>query len=117
MNVFLWVLQGLLALLYVSGGAYKIFKVDQLTGYREFSRGTWQALGALELAGGIFLILPGSLTGIPMLNGVAALVLALETIAVMITYARHSTRMKAANPFVWALAQGAMALVVAYGRV
>ena len=30
MNVLLWVLQGALAFLYLSGGAYKVFKFDAL---------------------------------------------------------------------------------------
>jgi hypothetical protein len=118
MNIFLWIIQGVAALLYVPGGAYKIFKTDQMPGFtRRIPRGVWQAIGLLELVGGIALILPGSLVGLPNLNGIAAMVLALETVAIAAFYGRQSTRMMAANPFFWAVIQAVLAIIVAYGRL
>ena len=46
MNVLLWVLQGALAFLYLSGGAYKVFKFDALANHLRAL-----ALETLALAG------------------------------------------------------------------
>ena len=59
MNVVLWILQAALAFLYLAGGAYKVFKVDELANHvRGLPRGGWRALGVLEMLGGILLIVP-----------------------------------------------------------
>jgi hypothetical protein len=46
MNILLWILQAALAFLYISGGAYKVFKFDQLANHMHvLSRGGWRVLG------------------------------------------------------------------------
>src|SRR5262249_20201599 len=117
MNIILWIIQIALAFLYIAGGAYKVFKGDTLTHYPPgLSRGGWAALGAIELAGGILLVVRARVTGIPLGTALAAAVLALETLILAALFARRSVKLVAANPLVWAAPMGLLAALVAYGR-
>ena len=107
MNVFLWILQAALAFLYVSGGAYKLFKVAGLV--HEIPRGGWRAIGVVEMVGAVLLLVPAA-------TAIAAAVLALETLGLAALYARHSLKLVATNPLVWSLGMGLLAAFVAYGR-
>lgn len=112
MNVFLWVLQGALALLFLAGGATKVFKVDELArmpAMRALPRSGWRVIGALEMLGGVLLLWPD-------LTPLAAAVLAAEALALAALYARHSLKLAASNPLVWSAAMGLVAAFVAYGR-
>ena len=119
MNVFLWVLQIALALLYLAGGSYKVFKFDELaklpaTG--ALSRSGWGALGMFEMLGAVLLVVPAAAKWMPVLTTIAAAVLALETLALAGLYARFSLRLTAHNPLVWTIVMGLLAAFVAYGR-
>jgi len=117
MNILLWVLQIALAFLFISGGAYKVFKFDALANHlRALPRGGWRALGVLEMVGGLLLVVPAVVNWMPVLTPLAAAVLALETLALAALYARYSLKLAATNPMVWAVVMGLMAAVVAYGR-
>jgi len=117
MNIVLWILQIALAFLYLSGGAYKVFKFDELANHmRALSRGGWRTLGALEMLGGILLVVPAAANWMPGLTALAAAVLALETLAIAALYARYSLKLAVTNPFVWAAVMGLLAAFVAYGR-
>jgi hypothetical protein len=117
MNILLWVLQAVLALLYLSGGAYKIFSFDELaTQMTALSRGGWRALGVLEIVGAVLLIVPAALKWMALLTPLAAAVLALETLAIAALYASYSLELAATNPMVWAVLMGLLAAFVAYGR-
>src|SRR5207253_11419271 len=102
MNVLLWVLQIGLALLYLAGGSYKVFKFDQLANHmRALSRGGWRALGVLEMLGAVLLVVPAAAQWMPILTSLAAGALALETLARAGLYARYSLRLAATNPMAW----------------
>ena len=117
MNVLLWVLQVALALLYLAGGSYKVFKFDQLANQlRALSRGGWRALGALEMVGAVLLVVPAATQWMPVLTPLAAAALVVEGLALATLYARYSLELTATNPLVWVVAIGLMAVVVAYGR-
>src|SRR5437867_7840179 len=117
MNVLLWVLQVALALLYLAGGSYKVFKFDELANHlRALSRGGWRALGLLEMLGAVLLIVPAAANWLPVLTPLAAAALALETLALAGLYARYSLKVAATNPMVWAVVMGLLATFVAYGR-
>jgi hypothetical protein len=117
MNILLWVLQVGLAVLYLAGGAYKAFKSDEVTKMsRTLSPGGWRAIGVIEMLGGVFLIVPASVSGMPMLTALTAALLALETLGLAGLYARRSVKLVAANPFTWAAAMGLLAAILAYGR-
>lgn len=117
MNVLLWVLQAVLALLFFAGGATKATRFDTIADQMApLSRGGTRALGALEMLGAILLIVPAATQWTPVLTPIAAAVLALESLALSGLYARHSLRLTATNPLVWSVPMGLLAAVVAYGR-
>jgi len=117
MNIVLWVLQIAVAFLFISGGAYKVFKVETLVGhFRGLPPIVWRALGVLELVGGVLVVVPAKLSGVPLLTALAAAVLAIESLALAAAYARKSVKLVAANPFGWCAAMGLLAALVAYGR-
>ncbi|MGQ0639755.1 MAG: DoxX family protein [Gemmatimonadaceae bacterium] len=117
MTAFLWVLQVALAVLYLSGGAYKMFKLDELANQiRALSRGGWRALGVLEMLGAVLLIVPAAANWMPGLTPLAAAALALETLGLAALYAQYSRKLAATNPMVWAVVMGLLAAFVAYGR-
>lgn len=110
MNILLWILQIALAFLYLSGGAYKIFKFDALANHlRALPRGGWRALGVFEIAGAILLVIPATTL-------IAAIALTLETLGLAALYARYSLKLAATNPMVWAVVMGLLVAFVAYGR-
>jgi hypothetical protein len=119
MNILLWVIQGVLVLLFLAGGATKAFKFDELAkmpANRTLSRGSWRAIGVLEMSGAVLLVLPLAVNWMPELTPLAAAVLALECLALAGLYARYSRKLIAANPLVWCVAMGLLAAVVAVGR-
>ncbi|HEX9488493.1 MAG TPA: DoxX family protein [Gemmatimonadales bacterium] len=117
MNVLLWVLQVALALLYLAGGSYKVFKFDELANHlRALSRGGWRALGVLEMVCAVLLVVPAAARWMPILTPLAAGALALETLAIAGLYARYSLKLAATNPLVWAVVMGLLVAFVAYGR-
>jgi hypothetical protein len=117
MSILLWVFQLALALLCVSGGAYKAFQFDVLANQmRALSRGAWRALGVFEIACGILLVVPAALNWMPTLTPLAAAALALENLILSGVYARYSRKLTAANPLVWSVAMALIAAFVAYGR-
>jgi len=116
-NVLLWVVQVALALLYLAGGSYKVFKFDELANsMRALSRGGWRVLGVLEMVGAVLLIVPAAAKWMPILTPLAAAALALETLALAALYARYSLKLAATNPMVWAVVMGLLSAFVAYGR-
>jgi hypothetical protein len=117
MNMLLWVVQAVLALLYLAGGAYKTFAFDELaTQMTALSRGGWRVLGVIEMACAVLLIVPAATRWMPLLTPIAAAALALETLALAAVYAGYSLTPTVHNPLVWALAMGLLAAFVAYGR-
>jgi DoxX-like family len=117
MNVFLWVLQGVLAFLYLAGGVFKTFNPDDVAKQiTALPRAGWVVLGAVEVLGAVLLIVPAAVKWMPMLTPLAAAVLTLETLALAALYASYSLKLAATNPLVWAVPMGLMAALVAYGR-
>ncbi|MBO9539084.1 DoxX family protein [bacterium] len=119
MNILLWVLQAVLALQAFAGGAYKIFKFDdiaQMPVMAALPRSGWGAVGVLEMVCAVLLIVPAATKWMPVLTPIAAAVLVLESLALAGLYGRHSLQLSAANPLVYVLVGAALAAVVAYGR-
>lgn len=117
MHVLLWVLQAVLALLYLSGGAFKIFSFDELAKQMvALPRAGWTVLGVIEVVGALLLIVPAATKWMPGLTPLAAAVLAIETLALAALFARYSLQIAVTNPMVWALVMGLLAAFVAYGR-
>src|SRR6188474_1297512 len=84
MNILLWVLQGLAALMYGASGVMKVFMFDKISGdvpsFGALPRGAWMALGILELICMVGLIVPGAIHWKPSLTVLAATVLAIESL-------------------------------------
>jgi VIT1/CCC1 family predicted Fe2+/Mn2+ transporter len=117
MNTFLWVLQLVLAVMYLAGGAYKTFMFDELAGaMNALPRGGWGALGVVEMVGGLLLVVPWATGWMPHLTPLAAAVLTLETLGLAAFYASYSVAIAVTNPMAWALVMGLLAAAVTYGR-
>jgi uncharacterized membrane protein YphA (DoxX/SURF4 family) len=120
MNIALWIVAGLLAVVYLLSGGGKLImpkeKIAALTPsarwVEDFSAGSVKAIGALEVLGAVGLILPALLDIAPVLVPLAALGLALiMTGAVITRIRRHEPK-----PMVADLIYLALALFVAWGR-
>jgi hypothetical protein len=116
MNILLWVLQALAALLYGSSGLMKVFMFDKIShdvpSFGALPREAWKTLGLVELVCTIGLIVPALLHWHPPLTIVAALILAAESlvfIGVHIKYRELSSTILSA-------ALGLLMAFVAYGR-
>lgn len=116
MNVLVWILQGVLAFLYLTGGAYKTFNADELLkGAVAFPKAAWMGLGVFEMVGAVLLIVPAALRWKQGLTPVAATALAAETLILAAIYASYSTTFTVENPMPWALVMGILAVTVTYG--
>lgn len=117
MNILLWIFQAALALLYFSGGAYKVFSFDELAPQMDaLSRSGWSVVGMFEMLGAVLLIVPAAAKWMPVLTPIAAAALAIETFALAALYARYSLKVAVTNPLVWSAVMGLLAAIVAYGR-
>ena len=117
MNILLWVLQVLASLLYFASGIMKVFMFDKISedvrSFGALPREVWMALGILELICVVGLIVPGALNLQPKLTGIAAAVLAVESlvfIGVHVTYRELA-------PIVMCVVLGLMMAFIAYGRL
>lgn len=117
MNITLWVLQGLLALLCLAGGAFKAINPAEVAKQASaLPLPAWRAVGVFEVLGALLLVVPGATGFSPELTHVGAAAIAVESLILAALYARVSTRLTAANPLVFVLPMGLMAVAVAYGR-
>ena len=117
MNTLLWVLQGLAALLYGASGVMKVFMFDKISqdvpSFGALPREAWMALGVLELACTIGLIVPAALHWRPQLTILAAALLAVESLVfiwVHVTYHEMA-------PLVLSAVLGLLMAFLAYGRM
>lgn len=117
MNVLLWVLQVLAALLYGASGSMKVFMFDKISGdVRSFGalpRKVWLALGVLELVCTVGLIVPSAFQWYPVLTGVAASVLACESLVFVWVHAKYHER----APIFMCSVLGLLMVFIAYGRM
>jgi uncharacterized membrane protein YphA (DoxX/SURF4 family) len=118
MNVFLWVLAGVLAALFLGSGALKLARTKEqlassgLGWVEQFPEGAIKLIGVLEVAGAVGLILPAALKIAPVLTPLAAVGLVLVMAGAAVTHARRREIPNAAVPIVL----GVLAAVVAWGR-
>lgn len=119
MNVALWIIQIVLALLSLAGGAYKVLSFDELAkvpATAALPRGAWGAVGVFEMVCAGLLIIPAATKWMPALTPLGAAALAVESVALAVLYARYSLEPAAANPLVWVVGMALMAAFVAWGR-
>jgi uncharacterized membrane protein YphA (DoxX/SURF4 family) len=93
MNIALWVVQILLAAMFIMAGGMKAFAYEKakasIPWVKETSPGFVRFIGIAELLGGIGLILPVALNITPSLTGIAGLGIALIMLLAVIFHARR----------------------------
>ncbi len=115
MTVLVWILQIVLAFLYLAGGGYKTFSYEELMkGAVAFPREAWIGLGVFEMVGAVLLIVPAALNWMPVLTPVAAAALAVETLLLAAIYASYSAAITVENPMTWAIVMGVLMTWVAW---
>ena len=116
MNILLWVLQGLAALLYAASGVMKVFMFDKISqevpSFGALPREAWMALGILELACTIGLIVPAALRWRPQLTILAATLLALESLVFIWVHGKYHEM----TPLILSAVLGLLMAFIAYGR-
>lgn len=117
MNILLWVLQILAALLYAASGFMKIFMFDSISkdqpSFAVLPRHVWTGLGVLELICVLGLILPGALHWHPRLTVLAAALLALESLVFIGVHMKS----KETGTLIMVIVLGLLMAFIAYGRM
>jgi uncharacterized membrane protein YphA (DoxX/SURF4 family) len=117
MNILLWVLQGLAALMYASSGVMKVFMFDKISqdvpSFGALPRKAWTALGILELVCTVGLIVPDALHWQPQLAILAATVLAVESLVFVGVHVKY----REISPTILSCVLGLLMAFIAYGRM
>ncbi|MFJ4835768.1 DoxX family protein [Streptomyces sp. NPDC088747] len=117
MNVFLWIVQAVLALMFAMAGVMKSTQpkaelVEKLPWVSDYSAGTVRFIGIVEFAAALGLILPAA-TGIaPVLTPLAATGLAVVMVLAMVVHARRKEPQAVGFNAVLLI----LAVLVAWGR-
>ncbi|HUD99604.1 MAG TPA: DoxX family protein [Bryobacteraceae bacterium] len=117
MNILLWVLQVLAALLYAGSGVMKVFMFDKVSegvpSFGALPREAWMALGILELVCTVGLIVPAALHWHPALTVVAAAALTIESLVFIWVHVKYGE----IAPIVLSAVLGLLVAFIAYGRM
>ncbi len=117
MNILLWVLQGLAALVYGASGVMKVFLFDKVSegvpSFGALPRGAWKALGIVELVCAAGLIVPAALHWHPEFTVVAAAVLTVESLVFIWVH----TQYREVTTIVLSLVLGLVMAFIVYGRM
>ena len=117
MNILLWVLQVLAALLYGASGVMKVFMFDKVSegvpSFGALPREAWMALGILELVCTVGLIVPAAFRWQPALTVVAATVLAIESLVFIGVHVKY----REITPIILSGVLGLLMAFIAYGRM
>jgi hypothetical protein len=117
MNILLWVLQVLAALLYGASGCMKVFMFDKVSkgvpSFGALRREAWTALGILELVCTVGLIVPAAFHWHPALSVAAAAVLAIESLVFIGVHAKY----REITPIILSGVLGLLMVFIAYGRM
>ncbi len=117
MNILLWVLQVLTALLYGASGVMKVFMFDKMSegvpSFGALPREAWMVLGILELVCAAGLIVPAAFRWHPALTVVAATVLALESLVFVGVHVKYGE----ITSIIMCVVLGLLMAFIAYGRM
>jgi uncharacterized membrane protein YphA (DoxX/SURF4 family) len=117
MNILLWVLQVLAALIYGASGIMKVFLFDKVSAdvpsFGALPRPAWTVLGILELVCTAGLILPAVLRWRPELTVVAASILAAESLVFIFVHVRY----REVPTIIMSAVLGLIMAFIAYGRM
>jgi hypothetical protein len=116
MNVLLWVLQVVAALMYGSSGVMKVFMFDKIShdvpSFGALPRQAWVSLGILELVCVVGLILPEAFQWQTPLTILAAAALAIESLVFVGVHIKY----REITATVLSGALGLLMAFIAYGR-
>ena len=120
MNIALWIIAGVLAAAFLMAGGAKLTQPKEkllttsgMEWTEDFSAGTINVIGLLEVLAAVGLILPAALDVVPVLVPLAALGLVLLMLGAVITH----TRRHEPQPIIANLVLLGLAVVVAWGRL
>ncbi len=117
MNILLWALQGLAALMYGASGVMKIFMFDKISqevpSFGALPREAWMTLGIVELICVVGLIVPGLTHWRPTLTVIAAAILAVESLVFIGVHAKYGEM----GSIVMSAVLGLLMAFIAYGRM
>ena len=117
MNILLWVLQVIAALIYGASGVMKVFMFDKVSkdvqSFGALPREAWTALGILELVCTVGLIIPAAFHWQPALTVVAATILAIESLVFVGVHAKY----REITTIVMSGVLGLLVAFIAYGRM
>ncbi|WP_129664782.1 DoxX family protein [Phytoactinopolyspora endophytica] len=118
MNIALWTIASLLAVVFLASGAIKLIQpkeklVASMGVLENFSAGAIKAIGTLELLAAVGLILPAALDIAPVLVPLAAVGVVVLMAGAMITHSRR----REAQGIVVTMTLFVLAALVAWGRV
>lgn len=116
MNIFLWVLQVLLALHTVMGAVWKLSNSEQVVpSLAALPHGVWVGLGGIEVLCAVALLLPALRKSLGKLAAIAAIIIALEMLNfTAVHFASGAT--EHAEVVYW-LVVAAFCAFLAYGRL
>jgi hypothetical protein len=117
MNILLWILQGLGALVYGASGVMKVFMFEKVSAdvpsFGALPRQVWTILGIIELVCTAGLIVPAALHWKPSLTVAAAAVLAMESLVFIWVHVQY----REIPPIIMSAALGLLMAFIAYGRL
>lgn len=118
MNIVLWVIAALLAVAFIGAGLMKLVTpreqlVAKMAWATDFSDAQLKGIGAVELLGGIGVVLPAIVDIAPVLVPIAAAGLAVVMAVAAVVHVRRGDTLAETVP---SIVLGVLALVVAIGR-
>ena len=117
LNILLWVLQVLAALLYGSSGVMKVFMFDKVSkdvpSFGALPRKAWMILGIVELVCTVGLIVPAAFHWRPPLTVLAAAVLAAESLVFVWVHVKY----REVAPMILSGVLGLLMAFIVYGRM
>ena len=117
MNILLWVLQSLAALLYSASGVMKAFMFDKVShdvpSFGALPRRVWIPLGIMELICVVGLVVPVVFRGLSVMTATAAAILAIESLAFIGVHAKY----REVGSMIMCGALGLVMAFIAYGRM
>ena len=117
MNILLWALQILTALLYTMSGVMKVFMFEKVShdvrSFGALPREAWTMLGILELVCMVGLIVPSAFHWHPKLTVLAAAILSIESLVFIGVHVKY----KETVPIIMSAVLGLVMAFIAYGRL
>lgn len=117
MNILLWVLQIVAALLFGASGVMKVFMFDKVShdvpSFGALPRAVWTTLGIAELIGTVGLIVPAAMHWHPRLTILASTFLSVECVVFVWVHVKY----REVAPIIMSVVFGLIMAFIAYGRM